>query len=191
MNSASKPALLLIDIQKGLDDIDYYGGHRNNLQAESNARKVLDFWRNNKLPIFHVKHNSTNPNSPLVKGKIGNEFKDIVKPLANEAIIEKEVNSAFIGTDLQQKMDKLGIEKVVIVGLTTDHCVSSSARMAGNLGYDTFLVGDATAAFDKVGPNGTKYKAEMIHEIELASIHNEFATVIASDDLLISLKEIL
>jgi len=191
MNSASKPALLLIDIQKGLDDIDYYGGHRNNLQAESNARKVLDFWRNNKLPIFHVKHNSTNPNSPLVKGKIGNEFKDIVKPLANEAIIEKEVNSAFIGTDLQQKMDKLGIEKVVIVGLTTDHCVSSSARMAGNLGYDTFLVGDATAAFDKVGPNGTKYKAEMIHEIELASIHNEFATVIASDDLLKSFKEIL
>ena len=191
MNSASKPALLLIDIQKGLDDIDYYGGHRNNLQAESKARKVLDFWRNNKLPIFHVKHNSTNPNSPLVKGKIGNEFKDIVKPLANETIIEKEVNSAFIGTDLQQKMDKLGIEKVVIVGLTTDHCVSSSARMAGNLGYDTFLVGDATAAFDKVGPNGTKYKAEMIHEIELASIHNEFATVIASDDLLISLKEIL
>lgn len=191
MNSESKPALLLIDIQKGLDDLDYYGGHRNNLQAESNARKVLDFWRNKKLPIFHVKHNSTNPNSPLVKGKIGNEFKDIVKPLANETIIEKEVNSAFIGTDLQQKMDKLGIEKVVIVGLTTDHCVSSSARMAGNLGYDTFLVGNATAAFDKVGPNGTKYKAEMIHEIELASIHNEFATVIASDDLLISLKEIL
>lgn len=191
MNSVSKPALLLIDIQKGLDDIDYYGGHRNNLQAETNARKVLDFWRNNKLPIFHVKHNSTNPNSPLVKGKIGNEFKDIVKPLANEPIIEKEVNSAFIGTDLKQKIDKLGIKKVVIVGLTTDHCVSSSARMAGNLGYDTFLVGDATAAFDKIGPNGTKYKAEMIHEIELASIHNEFATVIDCDDLLNSFKEIL
>ncbi len=64
MNSDSKPALLLIDIQKGLDDIDYYGGHRNNLQAESNARKILDFWRNHKLPIFHIKHNSTNPNSP-------------------------------------------------------------------------------------------------------------------------------
>lgn len=191
MNSVSKPALLLIDIQKGLDDIDYYGGHRNNLQAETNARKVLDFWRNNKLPIFHVKHNSTNPNSPLVKGKIGNEFKDIVKPLANEPIIEKKVNSAFIGTDLKQKIDKLGIKKVVIVGLTTDHCVSSSARMAGNLGYDTFLVGDATAAFDKIGPNGTKYKAEMIHEIELASIHNEFATVIDCDDLLNSFKEIL
>lgn len=184
MNSDSKPALLLIDIQKGLDDIDYYGGHRNNLQAESNARKILDFWRNHKLPVFHIKHNSTNPNSPLVKGQPGNEFKDIVKPLANETIIEKEVNSAFIGTDLKEQLDKLATKKVVIAGLTTDHCVSSSTRMAGNLGYDTFLVADATATFDKVGVDGTKYKAEMIHEVELTSLHNEFALVIKTDDLL-------
>jgi len=190
MNSESKPALLLIDIQKGLDDIDYYGGHRNNLQAESNARKVLAFWRNHKLPIFHIKHNSTNPNSPLVKGQTGNYFKDIVKPLANETIIEKEVNSAFMGTDLKQKLDKLGIKKVVIVGLTTDHCVSSSARMAGNLGYKTYVVSDATATFDKVGANGIKYEAELIHEVALASLHNEFATVIETDDLLKVIKAI-
>ena len=101
-----------------------------------------------------------------------------------EKIIEKEVNSAFIGTDLKQQLDKLEIKKVVIVGLTTDHCVSSSTRMAGNLGYDTFLVADATATFDKVGADGTKYKAEMIHEVELASLHNEFALVIKTDDLL-------
>jgi len=184
MNSDSKPALLLIDIQKGLDDIDYYGGHRNNLQAESNARRILEFWRNHKLPIFHIKHNSTIPNSPLVKGQPGNEFKDIVEPLASETIIEKEVNSAFIGTNLKQQLDELAIKKIVIVGLTTDHCVSSSTRMAGNLGYDTFLVADATATFDKVGADGTKYKAEMIHEVELASLHNEFALVIKTDDLL-------
>lgn len=189
MNSDGKPALLLIDIQKGLDDIDYYGGHRNNLQAELNARKILDFWRNHKFPIFHIKHNSTNPNSPLAKGQPGNQFKDIVEPLANEKVIEKEVNSAFIGTDLKQQLDKLEIKKVVIVGLTTDHCVSSSTRMAGNLGYDTFLVADATATFDKVGADGTKYKAEMIHEVELASLHNEFAMVINTDDLFNIIKE--
>ncbi len=180
----SKPALLLIDIQKGLDDIDYYGGHRNNLQAEANAKRILDFWRNQKFPIFHIKHNSTNPDSPLVKGQPGNQFKDIVKPLANETIIEKQVNSAFIGTDLKQQLDVLAVKKVVIVGLTTDHCISSSARMAGNLGYNAFLVSDATATFDKVGPDGTKFAAEIIHEIELASLHNEFATVISTDELL-------
>ncbi|MEP0132778.1 MAG: cysteine hydrolase family protein [Eudoraea sp.] len=191
MNSESKPALLLIDIQKGLDDIDYYGGHRNNLQAESNARKVLDFWRNHKLPIFHIKHNSTNPNSPLVKGQTGNYFKDIVKPLANETIIEKEVNSAFMGTDLKQQLDELEINELIIAGLTTDHCISSSARMAGNLGYKTYVVSDATATFDKVGANGIKYEAELIHEVALASLHNEFATVIESNDLLKSIKKTL
>lgn len=180
----SNPALILIDIQKGLDEIDYYGGHRNNLQAEANAKRILDFWRNQKFPIFHIKHNSTNPDSPLIPGQPGNEFKDIVKPQANESIIEKQVNSAFIGTDLRQQLDLLGISKLVIVGLTTDHCVSSSARMAGNLGYKTFLVSDATATFDKVGPDGTKFKAETIHEIELASLHNEFAMVITTDELL-------
>ncbi|WP_297693016.1 cysteine hydrolase family protein [uncultured Eudoraea sp.] len=180
----SNTALLLIDIQKGLDEIDYYGGHRNNLQAEANAKRILDFWRNQKFPIFHIKHNSTNSDSPLIPGQPGNEFKDIVKPLANESIIEKQVNSAFIGTDLRQQLDLLGISKLVIVGLTTDHCVSSSARMAGNLGYKTFLVSDATATFDKVGPDGTKFKAETIHDIELASLHNEFATVIRTDELL-------
>ena len=190
MNSESKPALLLIDIQKGLDDIDYYGGHRNNLQAESNARKVLAFWRNHKLPIFHIKHNSTNPNSPLVKGQTGNDFKDIVKPLANETIIEKEVNSAFMGTDLKQQLDEREINELVIAGLTTDHCISSSARMAGNLGYKTYVVSDATATFDKVGANGIKYEAELIHEVALASLHNEFATVIGTDDLLKAIKAI-
>lgn len=180
----SKPALLLIDIQKGLDDIDYYGGHRNNLQAEANAKRILDFWRNQKFPIFHIKHNSTNPDSPLVQGQPGNAFKDIVKPLANETIVVKQVNSAFIGTDLKQQLDVLAVKKVVIVGLTTDHCISSSARMAGNLGYNTFLVSDATATFDKVGPDGTKFAAEMIHEIELASLHNEFANVISTHELL-------
>lgn len=184
MNSASKPALLLIDIQNGLDDIHYYGGHRNNLQAETNAKRILNFWRNQKFPIFHIKHNSTNPQSPLVPGQPGNEFKDIVKPLANESIIEKQVNSAFIGTDLQQQLDSLAVKKLVITGLTTDHCISSTVRMAGNLGYDTFLVSDATATFDKVGPYGTRFKAEMIHEIELAILHNEFATVMGSDELL-------
>ncbi len=189
MNSDSKPALLLIDIQKGLDDIEYYGGHRNNLQAEANARKILDFWRNRKLPIFHIKHNATNPNSRLLKGQGGNEFKEIVMPIANERIVEKKVNSAFMGTDLKQQLDELEINELIIAGLTTDHCISSSARMAGNLGYTTYVVSDATATFDKVGANGIKYEAELIHEIALASLHNEFATVIETKEILNFLRE--
>jgi nicotinamidase-related amidase len=184
MKKQDKPALILIDIQKGFDDIAYWGGHRNNPEAETNAAKLLDFWRRNKLPIFHVQHCSTNPSSRLAEGNVGNEFKDIVKPIAGEHIIRKQVNSAFIGTDLKEKLDDAGITELVIVGLTTDHCVSTTTRMAGNFGYETYLVSDATATFDKVGADGKKYDAEILHDTALASLHGEFGTVTTADEIL-------
>lgn len=188
MNLQDKPALLLVDIQKGLDQLAYYGGHRNNPNAEDNMGRLLRFWRDNNLPLFHIKHNSTNAESPLAKGKPGNDIKDVVKPLAHETVIEKSVNSAFIGTNLQQQLDAQGIKTLVIVGLTTEHCVSTTTRMAGNLGYETFLVSDATVAFDKIGPDGKKFSAEIIHETTLASLHQEFATVLETGDLLKQLQ---
>ena len=184
MTIQDRPALILIDIQQGFDEVDYWGGHRNNPKAEENAARLLRFWRQHRLPLFHIKHNSTNPRSPLVKGQAGNEFQDLVKPMEDEPVIEKNVNSAFIGTDLQQQLDRHAIKTLVIVGLTTDHCVSTTTRMAGNLGYDTFLVSDASATFDKVGTNGKRYSAELMHETALASLHHEFATVVETDELL-------
>lgn len=188
MTLQDRPALLLIDIQKGMDDVAYWGGHRNNPQAEDNMARLLHFWRQHHLPVYHIKHNSTNPNSRLVAGQPGNDFKDIVQPIGGEPVIEKNVNSAFIGTDLQERLDKANIKTLIIIGLTTDHCVSTTTRMAGNLGYHTYLVADATATFDKIGPNNKKYTAEMIHETELASLHGEFATVVETEELLKELK---
>jgi len=78
----------------------------------------------------------------------------MVRPKEGEPIIKKNVNSAFIGTDLKQQLDKFNIKKLIIVGLTTDSCVSTTTRMAGNYGYDTFIVSDATATFDKEGADG-------------------------------------
>ncbi len=184
MKKLERPALILIDIQKGFDDIKYWGGNRNNPDAELEAGRLLEYWRQNHLPVFHIKHCSSNPASMLAEGNPGNEFKDIVKPNNGEPIIKKSVNSAFINTDLKQQLDDAQIKKLVIVGLTTDHCVSTTTRMAGNFGYDTFIVSDATATFDKVGAEGQKYSAEIIHETALASLHNEFATVIKTEELL-------
>lgn len=184
MTFKSKPALILIDIQKGFENIAYWGGHRNNPDAEVNAAELLKFWRQNKLPIFFIKHCSTNPKSPLAEGNPGNEIHDIVKPFPGETVIKKNVNSAFIGTDLKELLDTASIRSLVIAGLTTDHCVSTTVRMAGNYGYETFLVADAVATFDKTGPDGQKYSAELIHETALASLHNEFATVLNMNELL-------
>ncbi len=180
----NNPALLLIDIQKGFANIKYWGGKRNNPNAEEKAGNLLKFWRKNAWPIFHVKHCSTNPQSPLAEGNIGNQFQDIVRPIESESIIKKNVNSVFIGTNLKEQLDVLGIKQLVIAGLTTDHCVSTSTRMAGNYGYEVFLVKDATATFDKIGVGGESYKAQLIHDTALASLHIEFATVINTFALL-------
>lgn len=177
-------ALILIDIQNGFDDIAYWGGNRNNPHAEKNASELLNTWRSKKLPLFHVRHDSTTPGSRLAPGQNGNMIKDVVKPLSHEPVIGKNVNSAFIGTDLKERLDREGIRSVVIVGLTTDHCVSTTARMAGNLGYETFVVDDATATFDKKGKDGKTYAADIIHDTALASLHGEFATVLSTSEVL-------
>ncbi len=177
------PALILVDIQKGFDDIDYWGGQRNNPDAEQNAKELLDVWREHKLPIFHIKHCSSNPTSLLHETHAGNAFKEIVTALDNEQVIKKNVNSAFIGTNLKELLENLKIKKLVIVGLTTDHCVSTTTRMAGNLGFDVFLVADATATFNKKGLEGQNYSAELIHETALASLNEEFAKVVTTANL--------
>ena len=183
ISRTDRPALILIDIQKGFDNIEYWGGQRNNPDAENKAAELLQLWRDNHLPVFHIQHCSSNPHSLLNANNPGNAFKDIVEPLHNEPVIKKNVNSAFIGTDLQQRLSNDKISKLVITGLTTDHCVSTTTRMAGNLGFDTYLVSDATATFCKKGLNGQIFPAELIHDTALASLNEEFATIITASFL--------
>jgi nicotinamidase-related amidase len=181
LSRSMQPALMLVDIQKGFDDLVYWGGQRNNPNAELRASELLKIWRAYGLPVFYNQHCSANPVSPLHQTNTGNAFSDYVLPIAGETIIQKNVNSAFIGTNLQELLDEAKITTLVIVGLTTDHCISTTTRMAGNLGYKTFLVADATAAFNKKGIDGERYPAELIHETALASLHEEFATVVTSE----------
>jgi nicotinamidase-related amidase len=153
-------------------------------QAEANMRKLLDTWREAHMPIIHIQHCSAEPNSPLRPGNAGNDIKEIVAPLPGEPVLRKKVNSAFIGTDLESRLKRDDVRSVVIVGLTTDHCVSTTARMAGNLGFETYVVSDATATFDRTGSDGRRYKADEIHAVNLASISGEFAQIVETTDLL-------
>src|SRR5690606_29688455 len=127
------PILILVDIQKGFDMPGW--GERNNPQAEENCEKLLDHWRSKKWPIVHIKHDSKDANSTLFPGQSGNEFKEAVSPQGDEQIIVKHVNSAFIGTSLEEYLRNRSIDAVVLVGLTTDHCISTTARMGANLGF--------------------------------------------------------
>ncbi|MGB1252936.1 MAG: cysteine hydrolase family protein [Candidatus Promineifilaceae bacterium] len=176
--------LLLIDVQDGMDAP--YWGERNNPQAESNMVQLLTTWRETGRPVYHVKHNSVSPNSPLRPNQAGNVIKAIVQPQAGEPLFEKSVNSAFIGTNLEQQLRDNGYETLVIVGLTTQHCVSTTTRMAGNLGFETYLVSDGTAAFE-LTRNGKRFSAEHIHETALAMLDGEFATVVDTETILSTL----
>lgn len=177
-------ALILIDFQKGFDEGEYRDRNRNNLEAEKNASIILNHWRDRNLPVFHIIHNSSDSNSSFREGCSGFEIKDEVKPISGEVVIEKNVHSAFIGTDLKEQLDKQGIKTVVIIGLTTNHCVSTSTRMAGDFGFDTFLISNATATFDRIGINGEQFSSEIIHQTALANLNNDFAQVVDTKTIL-------
>jgi nicotinamidase-related amidase len=176
--------LLLIDIQRGMDFVDYYGGERNNPYAEENAAKILRHWRTKAWPIYHIRHSSQLKDSPLHASHEGFAFKPETAPVAGEPIITKDVNSCFIGTDLFSQLKSKGYQSVIMVGLTTNHCISTSARMGANLGLDITVISDATAAFRQVGAYGEVFSADTVHRVSLANLNNEFAKVISTDELI-------
>ena len=180
-----EPVLLCIDLQRGFavaengpgPEENHWGGARNNPDAEKTCARAMTAWRNLGLPILHVQQASTDPASPLHPSRPGFAFQAGTSPLPGEPVIRKSVNSAFIGTDLSPRLDKLNTSHLVICGLTTDHCVSTTTRMAANLGYTTTLLSDATATFARQSPTGETHSAETIHTIHLTSLNGEFATV--------------
>ncbi len=179
----SQTALLIIDVQKGFDTDPDYWGKRNNPQAEENMARLLAEWRKHNRPVIHVQHMSDNPKSPLRPGQLGNDLKDEVAPLAGEPLFTKTVNSAFIGTTLETHLKENQIKSLVIVGLTTDHCVSTTTRMAGNLGFNVTLVSDGTATFERTYA-GKYHSAEDMHQLHLASLDGEFCTVMTTQQIL-------
>jgi len=183
--------LLLVDVQKGHDDPKY--GRRNNPHAEERIAELLAAWRASHRPVIHVQHASRWQTSPFHPTHPGHAFKESAVPRPGETVIVKNESSAFIGTPLESMLRKQGIDTVVVVGMTTPHCVATTARMAGNLGFKTYIVADATAANDgTVDWSWSEDRAkdvdpELVHAISLATMHSEFATVVHSRDLLSAL----
>ena len=175
-------ALVIVDVQKAFADPNW--GERNNPDAEKNIEKLLHHWRQNGGSIVHIQHRSLDPESLFYAEKDSFGLIEALQPKDGEAVMEKTVNSAFIGTGLEAYLRSNGIDTVIIAGLTTPHCVSTTTRMSGNLGFRTYLVSDATAAFALTGPDGIRYDAETVHALTLATLHGEFAEVVTSAELL-------
>jgi nicotinamidase-related amidase len=178
-------ALLVIDVQQAFDNPSW--GQRNNPDAEDKIATLLAGFRHHNLPIVHIHHRNPAAGSLFNPGSPGLIVKPQAQPLPGEPVLYKRVNSGFIGTDLEARLRADHIDTVVIVGLTTDHCCSTTTRMAGNLDFNTYLIADATATFGRTSPKGQHYTADQMHDTALTSLSGEFATILTTDELLRSL----
>ena len=185
MGKFAQAALIIIDVQKAID-AGYHAAHgpRNNVDAEGKIACLLAKWRADHRAIVHVRHDSTFRESADRPGQDGNNFKAEVMPLPNEAIIPKTTNSAFIGTPLEAQLRAARINKLIVTGVSTNNSVEATVRMAGNLGFTTFVVSDATAAFRRPALDGSLRPAEAVHSGALSDLHGEFATVVDTAELL-------
>ena len=180
--------LLLIDVQKGVNVFEHWGGgptgRRNNPEAENRMRSLLARWRDTGAPVIYTRHDSREDASPLKFALPTGDQIEGFEPVDGEVVIEKDVNSAFIGTDLELRLRQHGVHRLVVAGFFTNFCVETSVRMSGNMGYDTYLVHDACATCNRIGPDGTDYDPQMLHDITVANLHGEFCTSLTTDQVL-------
>jgi nicotinamidase-related amidase len=175
------PTLLVIDVQRAFDEPGW--AERNNPEAEERVGALLAAWRDAGAPVVHVRHESDPSDGRFHRGTPGFEFKPEAEPLQGEPVVEKRTNSAFVNTGLEEHLRAVGAEKVVVAGLTTDHCCSTTARSASDLGFETWFVADATATHARAG-----FDAETIHATALASLDGEFAQIMSTTDAIERLR---
>ena len=180
-------ALLLIDVQVGVDVLSHWGGpngRRNNPDAEAKMLQLLAAWRNAKLQVAFTRHDSRESASPLKFSLPTGAQKPGFEPAAGEIVVEKDVNSGFIGTDLEIQLRRAKISRLAIVGFFTNFCVETTTRMAGNLGFDTYLIEDCCSTSNRIGPDGVDRDPELVHAMTVANLHGEFCTAIKLADAL-------
>src|SRR5579864_1689451 len=175
-------ALIIIDVQKAIDHSSW--GERNNPDAERNIAALLEAWRSTRRPIYNIRHDSTEPDSHYRPGQPGNDFKREVDPLAHETILVKTTNSAFIGTGLEAMLNAANLRTLVVTGVITNNSVEATVRMAGNLGFETYLVEDACFTFGRKDWTGRWRTADEVHSVSLANLDGEYCSVVRTSQVL-------
>lgn len=170
-------ALILIDVQRGFDDSTFWGP-RNNPDAEANIARLARAWTG---PVVLVRHDSPKPGSPLAPGTPGNAFKPELDGVRPDLMFAKTVNSAFHGeVDLHAWLTKRGITDLVLVGIQTNMCVETTARLGGNLGYRVVVPIDATFTFDLEGLTADELTAATVANLRGGG----FAEITSTKELL-------
>jgi nicotinamidase-related amidase len=144
------------------------------------ARPRLAHWRERGWPVWHVRHDSAEAGSHYRPGQTGHDFKPETSPQVGEPVFAKRTNSAFIGTDLELQLRAGRHSSLVIAGVITNNSVEATVRMAGNLGFATYLVADGCFTFGRADWNGAWRSAEDVHALSLANLDGEYCTVVTA-----------
>jgi nicotinamidase-related amidase len=174
--------LILIDLQKAIDHPSW--GERNNPEAETSVGRLLDHWRSTSRPIVHIRHVSRLPDSTYRDGQPGIEFKEVAVPQLGELVLTKHTACAFVGTGLEMWLRQHHIEDIVIAGVITNNSVEATARVAGDLGFRTIVVSDATFTFGRPDFSGRSHTAGEVHAMSLANLDGEYASVCTTEEVL-------
>ena len=173
--------LLPIDMQLAFDEPGW--PRRWNSAVDANGLSLIGAWRAAGRPIIHVRHDSVQPGSTLASSAPGNAFRPGFGPHGHEPLLSKSVNSAFIGTDLDLRLKRLGAKHVVVFGISTDMCVSTTIRTGANMGWDMILVPDASDCFDLPDGRGGTIPAEEVQRAHVATLGFEFCRVLSTAEL--------
>ncbi len=176
-------ALILIDVQVGIDYVVHWGGptgRRNNPDAEAQCATLLDEFRSRGLTVVFTQQDSLEKASPLKVSLPTGNLKPGFEALPGEAVVVKQVNGAFFGTDLDIRLRRAGVDRLVVCGFFTNMCVETTVRTAGNTGFDVYLAHDACATSNRVGVDGVDHPPEVVHDLSVASMHGEFCTALTT-----------
>ncbi|MCV2351572.1 cysteine hydrolase family protein [Paucibacter sp. Y2R2-4] len=180
MSTSSSPALIIIDMQRGMAT----AGPRNNPEAQNRVAELLDTWRAEGRTVVHVRHLSRSVGSPFWPGQPGAEFQDRLAPLAHEHVLDKHVTDAFANSGLEHWLHQRSIRELVFCGVSTNMSVEATVRSAGCLGFNCQVVADACYCFDRPDLDGRPRSAEDLHRVALANLQGEYAQVCESAALL-------
>jgi nicotinamidase-related amidase len=174
--------LVVIDIQR-----DYFPGGGYPLvepeAAAASARRVLDTFRGQGLPVVHIQHVWDGPDATFMRpGTDGVEIHPLVEPTAGEPVLQKSEPNSFVGTSLEAELRDREIDELVVVGMMTSMCVDSTVRAGADLGFTVTLVHDACAAPD-LEFNGTAVPGLTVHAAFVAALADGYAEVVSAADL--------
>ena len=175
-------ALIIIDMQQCMSKAAI--GERNNPEAETQMQSLLAAWRQANWPIIHVRHISREPKSGFYPNQAGAGFQAEFIPLEHEHIVEKNRPDAFCNSGLERWLHLRDLRKLAIVGVSTNNSVEATARSAGNLGFNTWVVADACFTFPKADYTGLVRSAEEVHAMSLANLAGEYAEITDAAQLL-------